>query len=671
MPQSPRLAWPIAALATAAAMLVPSSSSAATPAQIDAAAHRGGQWLATQVQPDGSLPGFNSDWAIPTLAATGFHPADVRADAGDPSLQDWWHGLIAGDEYALATMQPWTVAGTVGKAALLSASAGIRPTRVAPDVNLAAALATRWDAANGTFSTPQVNSDGFALLAGDLVDLPRGVREKVVALVRASQHQDGGWTFLAGGDLASPGDVDMTGAALAMLCQEGATADDGQVASGLQFLKDKQDAATGGIVAGPFVPPLNSPSNAWALIGLNACDVDADSPAWRSAQGKSITDFLLSVQRADGSFKYVPEDDDAGAPNDVNATEATARALSGRSFSAAPPARAAAGAARWRATEQVAPGTAVPIALGVDDRAGDVRYCGVAVPAGAALAEVLMTAAAASQPAGCVTDAQLSGGRIVAVNGAAAGPDSAWLASVDGAGFAPTANQAAGLGATVALELREWALLPSAPTLDLGAQSRATIGAARTLALTATADGVRPARIDTTGPAADDFLISGDGCTQATLADGRACTVRIRFAPSATGTRTATLLARDSAGDAIGMVELTGTGSGMAVGTPGPAGATGAPGPAGARGPRGKRGREAKVRCTLVRKRGKRKIRCAVRYGSGRKASGTARARLLRDGRVVARGPLARMRASRRVAPGTYTLRIGRAALRVRIGAAR
>ena len=120
---------------------------------------------------DGSLPGFNGDWAATSLAAAGVHPADVkRADA--PSLQDWLFGATAADDYRLATLPPWTVAGTIGKAALLAHAAGIRPTRVAPDVNLAAALATKWDAAQGTFTPAQINSDGFALLAGDVLDLP-------------------------------------------------------------------------------------------------------------------------------------------------------------------------------------------------------------------------------------------------------------------------------------------------------------------------------------------------------------------------------------------------------------------------------------------------------------------------------------------------------------------
>ena len=106
--------------------------------------------MRAQQEADGSLPGFNGDWAATSLAAAGVHPADVRR--GGPSLQDWLFGVTATDDYRLATLPPSTVAGTIGKAALLAHAAGIRPTRVAPDVNLAAALATKWDAAEGTFT---------------------------------------------------------------------------------------------------------------------------------------------------------------------------------------------------------------------------------------------------------------------------------------------------------------------------------------------------------------------------------------------------------------------------------------------------------------------------------------------------------------------------------------
>ena len=434
---------------------------------------------------------------------------------------------------------------------------------VAPDVNLAAALATKWDAAEGTFTPAQINSDGFALLAGDVLDLPRGVREKVVALIRASQHTDGGWTFIARGNLASPGDVDMTGAALAMLCGEGIGVSDLQVARGLAFLQGKQDAATGGIVAGPFVPRLNAPSNAWALIGLNACGVE-DEPG---AGGKSISDFLLSLQRANGSFKYVPEDGET-SPQDMNATEAAVRALSGAAFFADPPAREG---ARWRPVTPVAAGTPVPIAVGVDDRAGDVRYCAVTVPAGSALDAVL-------RAAGCVSDPRSVGGRVTSIGGVAAGPGRAWVASVAGGGLAPAGAQVIGAGDNVSLELRTWALAAGAWNLDLGAQARETIGAPRTVTLTATADGVRPARVRTTG---DDFLISADTCTGASLDEGEACSVGVRFAPAADGARAATLLVTDAAGDAITAVELAGTGETAVSAGPGTVGAAGPAGPAG------------------------------------------------------------------------------------------
>ena len=535
-------------------------------------------------------------------------------------------------------------------------------------MNLAAALATTWDAAEGTFTPAQINSDGFALFAGDVLDLPRGVREKVVALIRASQHTDGGWTFIARGNLGSPGDVDMTGAALAMLCGEGIGVSDLQVARGLAFLKGKQDAATGGIVAGPFVPRLNAPSNAWALIGLNACGVE-DEPG---AGGKSISDFLLSLQRANGSFKYVPEDGET-SPQDMNATEAAVRALSGAAFFADPPAREG---ARWRPVATVAAGTPVPIAVGVDDRAGDVRYCAVTVPAGSGLDAVL-------RAAGCVSDPRSVGGRVTSIGGVAAEPGRAWVASVAGGALAPAGSQVIGAGDNVSLELRTWALVAGAWNLDLGAQTRETIGAPRTVTLTATADGVRPARVRTTG---DDFLISADTCTQATLDEGEACSVGVRFAPAAEGAGAATLLVTDATGDAITAVELAGTGETAVsagpgtVGAAGPAGPPGAAGdqgpagtnglagsqgPAGRAGKRGPRGRAVSVSCRIA---GKQRVRCTVRYASGTRAKGSTNARLVRGGRTYATGRLSALRATRKLTRGAYTLRIGRATLRARVG---
>ena len=331
----------------------------------------------------------------------------------------------------------------------------------------------------------------------------------------------------------------MTGAALAMLCGEGIGAADTQVARGLAFLKGKQDAATGGIVAGPFVPRLNAPSNAWALIGLNACGVSDDA----AAGGRSISDFLLSLRRANGSFKYVPEDGET-SPQDMNATEAAVRALSGAAFFADRPPAAALASGRLGGRRDA----------GADRgrrrrprrrRAllrGD-RSCGSTLDA------VLWTA-------GCVSDSRVTDGRVTSIGGVVAGPGRAWVASVAGGGVAPAGEQQIGAGDNVSLELRTWALAAGAWSVGFGGQARETIGAPRTITLTATTDGVRPARVR----AADDFLITADTCTQASLDEGEACSVSVRFAPAAAGARAATLLITDAAGDAISAVEGAGTG---------------------------------------------------------------------------------------------------------------
>src|SRR5215208_7077261 len=103
MPSRVRRRWSAAVLASAIALAAaPAGTSAAAPAQIDAAVERGAGWIRGEQGLDGSLPGFNGDWAVTTLAASGVHPADVTASAVAPSLQDWVHGVTASDDYRLA-----------------------------------------------------------------------------------------------------------------------------------------------------------------------------------------------------------------------------------------------------------------------------------------------------------------------------------------------------------------------------------------------------------------------------------------------------------------------------------------------------------------------------------------------------------------------------------------
>jgi len=180
--------------------------------------------------------------------------------------------------------------------------------------------------------------------------------------------------------------------------------------------------------------------------------------------------------------------------------------------------------------------------------------------------------------------------------------------------------------------------------LDFGAQPLGTLSAARTVTLRTTTEAVHVRRLVAAGADADDFVVVGDDCAGEDLAPGETCTARVRFAPSVTGARSATLVARSDSASTLD-VTLSGTGGAApqgpagadgAPGSPGPqgpAGAVGATGASGSQGPKGEtgargstgpRGRDARVRCRFA---GRGAIRCTVTYATAGKAAHGRRAR--------------------------------------------
>jgi len=203
---------------------------------------------------------------------------------------------------------------------------------------------------------------------------------------------------------------------------------------------------------------------------------------------------------------------------------------------------------------------------------------------------------------------------------------------------------ALGTGAAARHELVVRAAVPTTLTpaaLEFGAQAQGTLSAARTVTLATVTEAVHVRRLAVTGAGADDFLVVADDCAGTDLSPGDSCTAKVRFAPSAIGARAATFVARsDSADGASLSVALSGSGAAPpqgpagadgppgpagAQGPTGPSGAAGVTGPAGPRGATGLRGRDARVRCRVVGRRG---IRCTVTYAvSGRSTRARARAR--------------------------------------------
>lgn len=702
-PITTRRRWLAAAAVTAVAALPATAVAAPTPqSEIDAAVNAGVTWIADQQDklgsgavnpsPTGGLPGFNSDWAITTLAAGGIHAADVQKPGVPLSLQDHRYAMyLPGGSYNWTTFPGTGVAGGYGREALIASAAGIRVTKLDTNYNLAATLASKWRVAQGDFGAFAPNSDGFALLATEALHLPKGVRQKIVANLLTAQKTGttvgtsghtpfGGWSFTPG--VSGTGDIDMTGAVLSMVCQEGMTPADPAVANGIDFLHRRLNPTTGGFgtAAENFIPPNNTPSAAWAVIGLKACGVDPQSAAWTTPNDQNPIKFLLSQQRTDpaapgfvGSLKYVPTSTTPAAAQDMNSTEAGIRALSNSRWYSNPPQRRNPSDPRWRATPTVATGTTVPVALSVDPGNGDVRFCAVQIPSGTPLADVLETARTSSTPSNCVSDWAASGSAITTINGQTG---TQWRVRFADGDSAVARDQTVGFGDVVALELvRE--LTTTESTIDFGVQPLATIGAARTVSFTATADGTQVRRLVIDGADVDDFLVGRNGCVDVTLDAGQTCAVSVRFAPGATAARSAEISVLGAAGTAISpTVTLTGNGGelpkgeqgqpGISVtgpaGAQGPAGKAGATGKQGKAGKAGKQGKAAAVTCRVTGSRIQR-VTCSVTTKAG--TTRTAQARLTRRGKTYATGTLRAKstkltaRATRKVTRAQYTLRLG------------
>jgi hypothetical protein len=145
---------------------------------------------------------------------------------------------------------------------------------------------------------------------------------------------------------------------------------------------------------------------------------------------------------------------------------------------------------------------------------------------------------------------------------AGAGARSPVVADLDGDGL-PDVATADAADDTVSVLRNAGAPAPAAALSSaFAAQAVGSTGAARTVTVTNTGSApLRVTGVATAGAASDDFLLTGDTCTNASVAsDGEAsCTVRVRFSPSAAGARTAALRLALRGGGSFD-VPLSGTG---------------------------------------------------------------------------------------------------------------
>lgn len=140
-----------------------------------------------------------------------------------------------------------------------------------------------------------------------------------VAWLKQQQQADGGFAWAEGG----VSDSDDTAASVMALIAGGVSPNDPVITKAIQYLRDVQEP-TGGFNYG-YYSESNLASTAWVIQALAACGVD---PLTVTNNGKNPIDYLLSLQQADGSFKYT----EYVVDSPVSMTARAVAALSGKSY---------------------------------------------------------------------------------------------------------------------------------------------------------------------------------------------------------------------------------------------------------------------------------------------------------------------------------------------------
>jgi hypothetical protein len=424
------------ALAICALALPSAASATSTPTQVQASVGKGVGFLKAQQEADG---GFGTDWVLGALAAAGTPAVDVIPSGGSTNARSYERELLGdtatwpgGSESSVTEFE---------QAALNAYAAGIDPARVSKTQNLIAQIASQYQTANpGYYGSPSVfGGTVFGLLALAATKTTKGVErlpavllEKSIAVLRANQHTDGGWTYeKAEGSatkLAAPAEPDETGAAIAALCSAGVPNTDPSIVKATSYLKSDLVASTGAFET-PF--GANTDSNAWAVQGLNACGIDPQGSEFTSSDGKTPIDFLISQQLTSGGFVYEAGE---GEANEYSSQDAV-RALAGAGFTARPPKPK--GAPQWLAEGSFQSGVESPLTLIVDNGTSALEVCSVTVSPSAAkitLAAVLQAAETTATPSGCVTSFEPATGSkpITQINASPSPASASWRISLDG-----------------------------------------------------------------------------------------------------------------------------------------------------------------------------------------------------------------------------------------------
>lgn len=429
--------------ATLVSLAAPALASAtATPAQIESSLSKGVTYLEGLQESSGEIPGFGGDWSLTSLAAAGKAAADVnKSGLEGHDARSWYAGVVGA-----ATWPEGGVATDFERGALLAYAAGIDPARVSKRQNLLAKVASSYQPASPGYYGETFNATVFGLLALADVKTTAGVKrfpakvyEGAIAAIEANQHTDGGWTWqkVASNEtaLASASEPDLTGAAMAALCTAGVPNTKETIVKARKYLASIFEKTTGAFKS-EF--GNNTDSNAWAVDGLKACEINPQASEFTGTGTSKPTplNYLINQQITSGTtaggFKYT-----TGTTAEEYASQDAVRALGSGGFTAAPPVPAL--LPQWTGVTEFATGAGETdsLALVVEDGSEPLKVCSVTLAPEATtttLSKVLDAAVAGTTPASCVTSYLPSSGSgaITQINGGPSTPEANWKIGIDG-----------------------------------------------------------------------------------------------------------------------------------------------------------------------------------------------------------------------------------------------
>jgi hypothetical protein len=366
--------------------------------------------------------------------------ANVKKAGAETDARTWYRKLLGNE-----TATKWPKEALVSeyeRAALVAYAAGIDPARVSKTQNLIAGIASYYQPESPGYYGPPGNFNGtvFAVLAladakttADVQRVPNALLKKSVEAIEKNQHTDGGWAWeKAEGNetkLKAAAEPDMTGAAIAALCNAHVERTSTVVKKAVTYLKGLLVSSSGAFES-EF--GANTDSNAWAVQDLDACGIEPQGTEFTaSGTKKTPIDFLISQQLGSGAFRYLT----TGSTANEYSSQDAVRALAGAGFTVTPPVPTG-GLEQWFAesgfsTEAVKS----PVTLIINNESSAMKVCSVTFAPKetvTTLEKVLVAAEAESAPAGCVSGHSSEAGAISQINGYPAPAKTLWDYSIDG-----------------------------------------------------------------------------------------------------------------------------------------------------------------------------------------------------------------------------------------------